>query len=256
MIRLDDISTAEYSTKPRSLNRFQQLNSVKLSGVPIVSLDEGLSVLEEAAAEILPSNYLVDYSGDSRQLRSEGNLFLQAITFSIIIVFIVLAIQFNSFRDPLVILLGSVPVAMFGALIFTFLKNTSGVPFFMDNYTTTLNIYSQVGLVTLVGLIVRNGILVVEFANKLQSRGASKMEAIKQASLVRLRPVLMTSIATIAGHTPLIFAFGAGAEARNSIGLVLVLGMLIGTIFTLIVLPSVYILLGKEYTEQELAAQM
>ena len=255
MIRLDDIATAEYSTKPRSLNRFQQLNSVKLSGVPIVSLDEGLSVLEDAAKEILPSNYLVDYSGDSRQLRAEGNLFLQAITFSIIIIFIVLAIQFNSFRDPLVILLGSVPVAMFGALIFTFLKNTSGVPFFMDNYTTSLNIYSQVGLVTLVGLIVRNGILVVEFANKLQSRGASKMDAIKQASLVRLRPVLMTSIATVAGHTPLIFAFGAGAEARNSIGLVLVLGMLIGTIFTLIVLPSVYILLGKEYSAQELAVE-
>ena len=255
LIRLDDIATAEYSTKPRSLNRFQQLNSVKLSGVPIVSLDEGLSVLEDAAKEILPSNYLVDYSGDSRQLRAEGNLFLQAISFSIIIIFIVLAIQFNSFRDPLVILLGSVPVAMFGALIFTFLKNTSGVPFFMDNYTTSLNIYSQVGLVTLVGLIVRNGILVVEFANKLQSRGASKMGAIKQASLVRLRPVLMTSIATVAGHTPLIFAFGAGAEARNSIGLVLVLGMLIGTIFTLIVLPSVYILLGKEYSAQELAVE-
>ena len=255
LIRLDDIATAEYSTKPRSLNRFQQLNSVKLSGVPIVSLDQGLTILEEAAAEILPSNYLINYSGDSRQLRAEGNLFLQAITFSIIIIFIVLAIQFNSFRDPLVILLGSVPVAMFGALIFTFLKNTSGVPFFMDNFTTSLNIYSQVGLVTLVGLIVRNGILVVEFANKLQSRGASKMDAIKQASLVRLRPVLMTSIATVAGHTPLIFAFGAGAEARNSIGLVLVLGMLIGTIFTLIVLPSVYILLGKEYSEHELAAE-
>jgi len=255
LIRLDDIATAEYSTKPRSLNRFQQLNSVKLSGVPIVSLDQGLTILEEAAAEILPSNYLINYSGDSRQLRAEGNLFLQAITFSIIIIFIVLAIQFNSFRDPLVILLGSVPVAMFGALIFTFLKNTSGVPFFMDNFTTSLNIYSQVGLVTLVGLIVRNGILVVEFANKLQSSGASKMDAIKQASLVRLRPVLMTSIATVAGHTPLIFAFGAGAEARNSIGLVLVLGMLIGTIFTLIVLPSVYILLGKEYSEHELAAE-
>ena len=255
LIRLDDIATVEYATKPRSLNRFQQLNSVKLSGVPIVSLDQGLTILEEAAAEILPSNYLINYSGDSRQLRAEGNLFLQAISFSIIIIFIVLAIQFNSFRDPLVILLGSVPVAMFGALIFTFLKNTSGVPFFMDNYTTSLNIYSQIGLVTLVGLIVRNGILVVEFANKLQSRGASKMDAIKQASLVRLRPVLMTSIATVAGHTPLIFAFGAGAEARNSIGLVLVLGMLIGTIFTLIVLPSVYILLGKEYSQQAFSAE-
>ena len=255
LIRLDDIASAEYATKPRSLNRFQQLNSVKLSGVPIVSLNQGLTILEEAAAKILPDNYLINYSGDSRKLRTEGNLFLQAISFSIIIIFIVLAIQFNSFRDPLVILLGSVPVAMFGALIFTFLKNTSGVPFFMDNYTTSLNIYSQVGLVTLVGLIVRNGILVVEFANKLQSRGASKMDAIKQASLVRLRPVLMTSIATVAGHTPLIFAFGAGAEARNSIGLVLVLGMLIGTIFTLIVLPSVYILLGKEYSQQTLAAQ-
>ena len=255
LIRLDDIATVEYATKPRSLNRFQQLNSVKLSGVPIVSLDQGLTILEEAAAEILPSNYLINYSGDSRQLRAEGNLFLQAISFSIIIIFIVLAIQFNSFRDPLVILLGSVPVAMFGALIFTFLKNTSGVPFFMDNYTTSLNIYSQIGLVTLVGLIVRNGILVVEFANKLQSRGSTKMDAIKQASLVRLRPVLMTSIATVAGHTPLIFAFGAGAEARNSIGLVLVLGMLIGTIFTLIVLPSVYILLGKEYSQQAFSAE-
>ncbi|MFT7561513.1 MAG: multidrug efflux pump [Flavobacteriales bacterium] len=250
LIRLAEIAHTEFTTEPRTLNRFQQLNAVKLSAVPTVSLDEALSYLDDAANTVLPSDYIVEYSGDSRQLKAEGNLFIQAITFSIVIIFIVLAIQFNSFRDPLIILLGSVPLAMFGALIFTYLKNSSGGEFWTDDYTTTLNIYSQVGLVTLVGLIVRNGILVVEFANQLQKNGLEKIQAIKEASIVRLRPVLMTSIATIAGHTPLIFAYGAGAEARNSIGLVLVLGMFIGTIFTLIVLPSIYILFAKEFNHE------
>ncbi len=246
LIRLAEVASIDESIVPRSLNRFQQLNAVKLSGMPVVPLDQALAFMEQKAKEILPKNYAINYTGESRQLRKEGNKFLPAISFAVIIIFLVLAAQFNSFRDPLIILLGSVPLAMFGALVFTYLKAPSG-NFWTEGWTSTLNIYSQVGLVTLIGLIVRNGILIVEFANKLQQQGEAKLAAIKDAALIRLRPVLMTSLATVAGHTPLIFAAGAGAEARNSIGLVLVLGMLIGTIFTLIVLPAVYMLFAKDY---------
>ena len=159
----------------------------------------------------------------------------------------VLAAQFNSFRDPFIILLGSVPLAMFGALIFTFLKMMNpNLPFWTDGWTTTLNIYSQVGLVTLVGLVAKNGILIVEFANDLQREGKRKIDAIQEACEVRLRPVLMTTVATVAGHFPLTLVTGAGAEARNSIGLVLVGGMAIGTIFTLLFLPSIYMLIAKD----------
>lgn len=252
LIRLAEIATLATSTVPRSLNRFQQLNAVKISGVPTVPLDDALTFLEEKSAELLPGNYSYDYTGESRQLRTEGNKFLPAISFATVIIFLVLAAQFNSFRDPLIILLGSVPLAIFGALVFSFLKWYG--PFWTDAFTSTLNIYSQVGLVTLIGLIVRNGILVVEFANKLQEEGKAKLDAVKEASYVRLRPVLMTSIATIAGHTPLIFATGAGAEARNSIGLILVLGMLIGTIFSLVVTPSLYMLFARDH-EQERSKQ-
>ncbi|WP_370978813.1 efflux RND transporter permease subunit [Agaribacterium sp. ZY112] len=247
LIRLAEVASISDSTVPRSLNRFQQLNAVTLSGFPVVPLGEALTFMEEKATEILPSNYSIDYKGESRQLRTEGNKFIPAISFATIIIFMVLAAQFNSFRDPLIILLGSVPMAIFGALVFTFLK--SFMPHWTDPMSSTLNIYSQVGLVTLIGLIVRNGILVVEFANKLQEKGISKLQAVKDASFVRLRPVLMTSIATIAGHTPLIFAAGAGAEARNSIGLVLVLGMLIGTIFSLVVLPAIYMLFARDLSQ-------
>ena len=161
-----------------------------------------------------------------------------------------LAAQFNSFRDPFVILAGSVPLAMFGALLFTFLKMPDpSVPFWTNGWTTTLNIYSQVGLVTLVGLVSKNGILIVEFANKLQERGLSKLDAVHEASLTRLRPILMTSAATIAGHFPLTLVSGAGAAARNSIGLVLVGGMAIGTLFTLFVVPSIYMLVAKDHSK-------
>src|SRR5690606_10913164 len=136
---------------------------------------------------------------------------LGAFAMAVIMIFLVLSVQYNSFRDPLVILAGSVPLAMFGALLFTFLEFPMPTPFFTDGFTTSMNIYSQVGLVTLMGLIARNGILVVEFANKLQEQGMAKLEAIKEASSLRLRPVMMTSVATIAGHTPLIFASGPGA---------------------------------------------
>lgn len=247
LIRLDQVANITHTTEPRTINRMQQLNAVKISGVPGVPLGEALSFLETEVRKFLPKNYTIDYTGESRQLKREGNTFLPAFIMAIVMIFLVLAAQYNSFRDPLVILAGSVPLAMFGALLFTFWKMPMPIPFFTDGFTSTLNIYSQVGLVTLMGLIARNGILVVEFANKLQEQGMAKLEAIREASALRLRPVMMTSVATIAGHTPLIFATGAGAEARNSIGIVLVLGMTIGTFFTLFVLPSVYMLLAKDH---------
>ncbi|GGY68982.1 acriflavine resistance protein B [Cellvibrio zantedeschiae] len=248
LIRLDQIATLNHSTAPRSISRMQQLNSVKISGVSGKPLAETLAWLETEAAQILPKNYSVDYTGESRQLKREGNTFLPAFLMAITMIFLVLAAQYNSFRDPIVILAGSVPLAIFGALVFTFIKMPNPqMPSLTESFSSTLNIYSQVGLVTLMGLIARNGILVVEFANRLQEQGASKFEAIREAAVIRLRPVLMTSIATVAGHTPLIFASGAGAEARNSIGVVLVFGIAIGTIFTLFVLPSVYILLAKDH---------
>ncbi len=247
LIQLSTVATMEQTVEPRSLNRFQQFNAVKLSGVYMGPLDEGLRFLEDAAAEILPNGYRVDYVGESRQLRTEGNTFLPAFMLALVLIFLVLAAQFNSFRDPFIILLGSVPLAMFGALTFTFLKMMNpNLPFWTDGWTTTLNIYSQVGLVTLVGLVSKNGILIVEFANQLQRQGKAKLEAIQEAAEVRLRPVLMTTVATVAGHFPLTLVTGAGAEARNSIGLVLVGGMAIGSLFTLIFLPHVYMLIARE----------
>lgn len=247
LIQLSTIATLEESVQPRSLNRFQQFNAVKMSGVYMGPLDQGLQLLEDISAEILPDGYRVDYVGESRQLRTEGNKFLPAFSLAVVLIFMVLAAQFNSFRDPFIILLGSVPLAMFGALIFTFLKMMNpNMPYWTDGWTTTLNIYSQVGLVTLVGLVAKNGILIVEFANELQRQGKTKLDAVQEAAEVRLRPILMTTVATVAGHFPLTLVTGAGAEARNSIGLVLVGGMSIGTVFTLLFLPSIYMLIAKD----------
>ena len=247
MVPLSAVAHIEHSVVPRSLNRFQQLNAVKLSGMSARTLDEALTFLETAAAEILPPGYSFDYTGESRQLRTEGNKFLPAMGLAVLLIFLALAVQFNSFRDPLVILAGSVPLAMFGALLFTVLKMPDpNMPFWTNGWTTTLNIYAEVGLVTLVGLIAKNGILIVEFANKLQAEGLNKLDAIHQAAMTRLRPVLMTSVATIAGHFPLVLVTGPGAAARNSIGLVLVGGMAIGTLFTLFVVPSLYMLMAKD----------
>ncbi|MEJ2611387.1 MAG: efflux RND transporter permease subunit [Candidatus Thiodiazotropha sp.] len=251
LIPLSTVAHIENKTVPRSLNRFQQLNAVKLSGMTNRTLDQALTVLEEAAQEILPPGYSIDYTGESRQLRQEGNKFLPAFMLAIVLIFLALAVQFNSFRDPCIILFGSVPLAMFGALLFTFLSMPNpNIPFWTSGWTTTLNIYAQVGLVTLVGLIAKNGILVVEFANKLQEQGLSKVEAVQKAAMTRLRPVLMTSVATVAGHFPLTLVTGAGAAARNSIGLVLVGGMAIGTLFTLFVLPSIYVLMARDHTTE------
>jgi multidrug efflux pump len=176
----------------------------------------------------LPASYSVDYAGESRQLRKEGNTMLGVLGVALIIVYFLLTIQFNSFRDPLVVLLGCAPLALAGALMLPFVS------------LTTINIYSQIGLVTLIGLIAKNGILIVEFANQLQLSGSNKLDAVKEAAATRLRPILMTTGATVLGHFPLVLVTGAGAEARNSIGIILVAGMLIGTFFTLIVLPLLY----------------
>jgi multidrug efflux pump len=218
-----------------------------LSGIAIQPLDTALKFLETEAHKVLPQNYSIDYTGESRQLRREGNKFLPAFSLAVLMIFLVLAAQFNSFRDPFVILAGSVPLAMFGALIFTFMKMPNpNMPYWTDGWTTTLNIYSQVGLVTLIGLVSKNGILLVEFANKLQEQGVRKLVAIRESASTRLRPILMTTAATVAGHFPLTLVTGAGAEARNSIGLVLVGGMAIGTLFTLFVVPSIYMLIAKD----------
>ena len=247
---LSAVASLRSGTEPRTLNRFQQLNAVKISGLAPRSLENALRFLEDTAAKILPPGYRVDYTGESRQLRQEGGKFLPAMALALVLIFLVLAAQFNSFRDPFVILAGSVPLALFGALIFTFLKfaGPPGMHFKLtEGWTTTLNIYSQVGLVTLVGLIAKNGILIVEFANVQQELGMSKLEAVHLAAATRLRPILMTTVATVVGHFPLTLVTGAGAVARNSIGIVLVGGMTIGTLFTLFIVPSLYVLIAKEH---------
>src|SRR5438034_4364870 len=195
-------------------------------------------MLETEARAILPQGFTIDYAGESRQLRTEGGGFLATFLLSAILIYLVLAAQFESFRDPFIVLAGSVPLAVSGALLFSFLG------------LTTLNIYSQVGLITLVGLVSRNGILIVQFANELQEAGRDKLQAVIEAGGTRLRPVLMTTAATVMGHLPLVFARGPGAGARNSIGIMLVTGMIIGTCFTLFVVPSIYVLVAKRHTAE------
>jgi multidrug efflux pump len=251
LLPLSTIATIKPTTVARSLNRMQQLNAVTITGLPKDSVDSALKFLEDEAHKVLPAGYVIDYTGGSRQLRIEGSKFGGVFLLAVVLIFLVLAAQFNSFRDPLIILLGSVPLALFGAGLFMFLKMPFG-KFFTDGWTTSFNIYSQVGLVTLVGLVSKNGILIVQFANELQRQGATKLAAVAQAARIRLRPIMMTSVATVAGHFPLTLVTGAGAAARNSIGLVLVGGMTIGTIFTLFIVPSLYMLIAKEHHERAL----
>ena len=237
LVPLSTFATLKTTTEPRELKKFQQLNAVTIQGVipPNVPLDKALSFLEAEAKAILPQGFTVDYAGESRQLRVEGSKFLGTFLLSAILIYLVLAAQFESFRDPFIILVGSVPLALSGALMFSFLG------------LTTLNIYSQVGLITLVGLVSKNGILIVEFANHLQETGLSKLAAVIEAASTRLRPILMTTAATVIGHFPLVLAKGPGAGARNSIGIMLVSGMIIGTLFTLFVVPSIYVLVARTH---------
>jgi multidrug efflux pump len=238
-IQLSTIAHLEREVQPETLNHFQQLNSFMIYGGNGFgqSVDDCLKVLEDEAEKILPRGYTIDYSEGSRQLRKEGNAFVPTMILSLIVIYLVLAAQFESFRDPFIILLGSVPLGLVAALMICFLG------------FATVNIYSQVGLITLVGLVSKNGILIVEFANKLQEQGRDKLHAIVEACGTRLRPILMTSIATISGHFLLMFVTGPGAGARNSIGRVLVPGMFIGTFFTLFVVPAIYLFLAKNHSK-------
>ena len=237
LVPLSTFATLKTTAEPRELKKFQQLNAVRVQGVipPPVPLDQALGFLENEARTLLPQGFTLDYAGESRQLRSEGSKFLGTFLLSAVLIYLVLAAQFESFRDPFIILAGSVPLAVSGALLFSFLG------------LTTLNIYSQIGLITLVGLVSKNGILIVEFANHLQETGRNKLDAIVEAAGTRLRPILMTTAATVVGHFPLVFATGPGAGARNSIGIMLVSGMIIGTIFTLFVVPSIYMLIARRH---------
>jgi len=224
-------------TTPEALNHFQQLNAATVQGVaqPGVTTGEALGYLKGLADRTLPSGYSVDYGGQSRQFMLESSGFVVTFAFALIIIFLALAAQFESFRDPFIILV-SVPMSIAGALIFIFL----GVG------EASLNIYTEVGLVTLMGLISKHGILIVEFANNLQSEGSSKREAIEAAAGIRLRPILMTTAAMVLGVLPLLTASGAGAVSRFDMGLVIASGIAIGTLFTLFVVPAVYMLLATD----------
>jgi multidrug efflux pump len=237
LVPVSAFTRIESGTAPRTLNRFQQRNAVRIFGgvQPGVTKEEGLTVLENAAATAAGPGVVVDHAGESRQIRRESSALTVTLGFAVVLIYLVLAAQFHSFRDPLIVLLGSVPLAISGALMFTFLD------------LTTINIYSQVGLITLVGLIAKNGILIVQFANTLQERGLAKMAALREAAMTRLRPILMTSAATVFGHLPLVLVTGPGAEARNSIGTVLVAGMSVGTLFTLFVVPVFYSLIAAQH---------
>ena len=236
MIPISSFTKVSSKVAPRSLQRFQQQNCLRLTAAVAdgVTKADGLDRLEAIARGVFGNAVAIDYGGESRQIRSEGAAFMVTIAFALVLIYLTLTAQFQSFRDPLIVLLGSVPLAVSGALVWTYFG------------LTTINIYSQVGLITLVGLVAKNGILIVEFANHLQESGVSKMRAIIDASKTRLRPVLMTSAATVLGHFPLVLVEGPGAEARNSIGIVLVAGMMIGTTFTLFVVPALYAVLASD----------
>ncbi|MBA2711875.1 MAG: efflux RND transporter permease subunit [Tatlockia sp.] len=247
IIPLSTIASLKRSIVPESLNHFQQLNSVTISAVafPGVPMEEALNKMASIAKEILPAGYFIDYGAQSRQLINEGSSLIITFFFALIIIFLSLAALFESFRDPLIVLI-SVPMSICGAMIFISL----GVG------NATLNIYSEVGLVTLIGLISKHGILIVQFANELQQSGRTKLDAIQQAAAIRLRPILMTTAAMVLGVIPLILAAGAGAESRFNIGLVIATGISIGTIFTLFVVPAIYMLLAEDHKKKDIYGRM
>ena len=234
LVPVSAFTRIEMSTAPRSLNRFQQRNAVRIFGGvgPGITKEEGLRVLETAAAEVIGPQVTLDHAGESRQIRQEGEALTATFGFALVLIYLVLSAQFRSFRDPLIVLLGSVPLAISGALVFSYLD------------LTTINIYSQVGLITLVGLVAKNGILIVEFANQRQQAGLNKYKAILEAAVQRLRPILMTSISTMLGLLPLMFATGEGANGRIAMGTAVVGGLLISTLLTLFVIPVMYIYLS------------
>jgi multidrug efflux pump len=241
MVPLSTVVHMTSSVQPETINHFQQLNSATIQGVslPTIAQGQALDDLVTLAKRTLPSGYSYDFAGPSRQFEQETGGLVLTFGFAMIIIFLALAAQFESFRDPVIILV-SVPMAISGALLFINL----GIGH------ATLNIYTEVGLVTLIGLISKHGILIVEFANNLQREGRSKREAIEHAAGMRLRPILMTTAAMVLGVMPLIFASGAGAVSRFNMGLVIATGLSIGTLFTLFVVPAMYMLLGADHSHE------
>lgn len=247
LVQASTVASIKNTVVPQSLTRFQQLNAVTFSGVPSVSQGEALALVRDTIRELAPSGYQIEYSGQARQFVNESGGFALTLLFALIIVYLALAAQFNSLRDPIVILV-SVPMAIFGAMIFiNLLPGFVGMGALSPRWATSLNIYTQVGLVTLIGLISKHGILIVEFANELQRAGKSKREAIEQAAATRLRPILMTTAAMVLGVIPLVIASGAGAAGRYNMGLVITTGLTIGTLFTLFVVPAFYMLLAQDH---------
>jgi multidrug efflux pump len=238
-IPLSTIASIKQMVVPESLNHFQQLNSATISAVAIPGIPMGtaLESLKEMVSPILPQGYTLDYSGQSRQFKQEGAALMVTFFFALIIIYLSLAALFESFRDPLTVMI-SVPMSICGAMIFVSL-GIGGA---------TLNIYSEVGLVTLIGLISKHGILIVQFANDLQKEGKNKREAVEMAASIRLRPILMTTASMVLGVIPLIFATGAGALSRYNIGLVIATGVSIGTLFTLFVVPAIYMFLAENHS--------
>ncbi|VEG90208.1 efflux RND transporter permease subunit [Legionella spiritensis] len=243
-IPLSTVAKLETKIVPESLNHFQQLNSATLSGVPFpgVTMGQALDDLKSMAKEILPQGYTIDYAGQSRQFVQERSTLLVIFIFAMIIIFLSLSALFESFRDPLTILI-SVPLSICGAMIFISLS-VGGA---------SLNIYTEVGLITLIGLISKHGILIVQFANDLQREGKKKREAVEMAASIRLRPILMTTGAMVLGVVPLIMATGAGAVSRFNIGLVIASGIGIGTLFTLFVVPAMYMFLAADHARHQAA---
>lgn len=232
------IISFQTETVPQAMSHFQQLNSATIGGVTSLPLGDALERMRQIADEVLPQGYQIDYGGQSRQTMQESNNFATTLSFAILVIFLVLAAQFESFRDPLIVMI-SVPMAIFGAMIFIFLG------------AATFNIYTQVGLITLVGLIAKHGILIVEYANEEQRRGKGKREAIEIASGIRLRPILMTTAAMVLGALPLVFSSGAGAVSRNNMGIVIATGISIGTLFTLFIVPAMYLFLAADHVKQK-----
>ena len=252
MVPLSSFITVGQSVQPNGLATFQQLNSAMLQGVPFPgrTIGEGIAFLKQKADEIMPQGMAYDFKGESRQFIKEGNTLAITFAVALLLIYLVLAAQFESFRDPFIILIG-LPATVFGALFVLFiLGEINGM---MQNNppvnlgSGTINIYTQIGLVTLIGLIAKHGILMVEFANKLQeSKGYDKHLAIKEAAAVRLRPILMTTAAMVIGVVPLLMANGAGAKSRFDIGIVIAAGMTIGTLFTLFITPAIYSFVARD----------
>lgn len=242
LVPLSTVATVSQSTQPNSLPTFQQLNSATLQGVPFPghTLGEALAFLQDEAKKVMPEGFTIDYQGESRQFIQEGNTLLLTFVFALIVIYLVLAAQFESFRDPFIILI-ALPTSMFGALLPLNLLGVVGA--------ASMNIYSQIGLVTLIGLISKHGILMVEFANRLQEEGMSRRAAIEHAAAVRLRPILMTTAAMVVAMVPLMVAEGAGAKSRFAIGVVIAFGMTIGTFFTLFVTPAIYTLVARDHSK-------